>query len=103
MNPPSPRQAHLEPHPFHDDDEGSGINISKKRGPLYLIILYGISLGVSIGGLGAGLWGYHIVRTAPLDEDSRRMQRESYEKYFFGMQSVLVLVCTYAVLGVFLC
>lgn len=66
----------------------------KTRDPLYIIILYATSLLVSIGGLGAGIWGYCIVVTGPLDEYSKKVERAGYEKYFWGMQSVVVLVCT---------
>jgi hypothetical protein len=36
--------------------------------------------------------GYGIIITAPFDEQSKKDQREGYEKYFWGMQSIVVLV-----------
>jgi hypothetical protein len=63
-----------------------------KREPLYIMILYGLSFVASIGGLGAALCGYAITLTAPLDDYQRRQHRESYEKIFVGMKSVVILV-----------
>jgi len=54
--------------------------------------MYGLSFIISVGGLGAALWGYGIIFTAPFDEQSKKDQREGYEKYFWGMQSIFVLV-----------
>jgi hypothetical protein len=50
----------------------------QKRGPQYILIIYGLSFIISVGGLGAALWGYGIIITAPFDEQSKKDQREGY-------------------------
>ena len=60
--------------------------------PLYLLILYGSSSLISLGALSCAIWGYCIVKTAPFDDQSNDMEREGYEKHFWGMQSIVVLV-----------
>jgi hypothetical protein len=64
----------------------------KKRGPLHILILYGLSFVASVGGIGAALWGYTITLSGPLDEYQRKQHRESYETVFMGMKSVVILV-----------
>jgi hypothetical protein len=64
----------------------------RKRAPLHILILYGLSFVASGGGLGAALLGYIITLTAPLDDYQRKQHRESYEKVFVGMKSVVILV-----------
>jgi hypothetical protein len=59
---------------------------------LYICVLYALSLLVSIGGFGCGVWGYIIVLNAPFDESSKRRERKGYETNFLGMQSVLVFL-----------
>lgn len=70
-----------------------GIIQRRRRGPLHILILYGLSLVASIGGVAAALWGYTIVLTGPLDDYQRKQHRDSYEAVFVGMQSVVILVC----------
>lgn len=81
----------------HDiEDEARDIDFNAKfhppRDALHILILYALSCTLSIGGFGCGIWGYSIVRTAPFDEYSKKMERASYESNFLGMQSVLVFV-----------
>jgi len=64
----------------------------RQRAPLHILILYGLSFMASVGGLGAALGGYTITLTAPLDDYQRKQRRESYEKVFIGMKSVVILV-----------
>ncbi|PMD30392.1 hypothetical protein L207DRAFT_592518 [Hyaloscypha variabilis F] len=64
----------------------------RKRAPLHILILYGLSFVASGGGLGAALLGYIITLTAPLDDYQRKQHRESYEKVFVGMKSVVILL-----------
>jgi hypothetical protein len=40
----------------------------KKRTPLHILILHGLSFLASVGGLGAALRGYFISLTGPLDD-----------------------------------
>jgi hypothetical protein len=49
-----------------------------KRGPLYILIMYGLSFIISLGGLGAALWGHGIIITALFDEQSKKDQREGF-------------------------
>ncbi|RDW71708.1 hypothetical protein BP5796_07742 [Coleophoma crateriformis] len=82
-------------HISHEDDSSDILEDDmrrKTRDPLYVLILYGISFLVSIGGLGAAIAGYSIVITSPFDEDSKKMEEDSYETYFWGMQSVVILL-----------
>lgn len=93
---PAGAAEHSDPElaPYSDDARDAlPIDIRKKRrDPLYILILYGLSSTVSIGGLGCALWGYVIVVNAPFDERSKKQEREGYEEYFWGMQSIVVLV-----------
>jgi len=85
--------AGMEASPSAYDDESVVMNtIKKRRDPTHVFILYGLSIIVSIGGLGAAFWGYCIVRTAPFDKEHKQEQRESYESSFLGMQSIIVFV-----------
>lgn len=78
---------------FNDDERDIlAMDTQKRRDPLHILVLYGLSFSVSVGGLGAALWGYGIAVTAPFDEYSKKQEREGYEKYFWGMQSIVVLV-----------
>lgn len=91
-------EAALLNHRHSDDDLSSDIleldTPEKPRDPLYVLIFYGLSLLVSIGGLGCGLWGFVITSTGPFGKDSRNEHLENYLQNFLGMQSVLVLVYT---------
>jgi hypothetical protein len=78
-------------HGEHDDDDSIYPEMRKAKDPLYILIFYALSFVVSIGGFACTIWGYIIVRNAPLDEHSRKMERDGYEKYFYGMQSIWVL------------
>lgn len=87
----------LNPEPTDHDDDSLSLSlldseINKKRDPLYILIFYAFSLAVSVGGFGCAVWGYIIVRNAPFDEYHKKSERESYEKYFYGMQSIWVLL-----------
>lgn len=96
LNPAHVEDVNPELDPYSDDARDSTeteIPYRKtRRDPLYILIFYGLSFVVSVGGLGAAIWGYCIVMTAPFDEYSKKMEKESYQ-YFLGMQSIYVLVC----------
>ncbi|RDW66513.1 hypothetical protein BP6252_10148 [Coleophoma cylindrospora] len=82
-------------HVSYEDDSSDILEDDmqrRTRDPLYVLTLYGISFLVSIGGLGTAIAGYSIVITSPFDEDSKKLERDSYEKYFWGMQSVVILL-----------
>jgi len=82
----------LNPEPTDPVDEYLDQERRKKRDPLYLLVFYSLSLAVSIGGFACATWGYIIVRTASFDEYSKQAMRDSYEKYFIGMESVWILL-----------
>jgi hypothetical protein len=83
LNPAMASDTDLENEDLCDLQETEGQE--KKTGPLYILI-------ISVGGLGAALWGYGIIITAQFNEQSKKSQRKGYEKYFWGMQSIVVLV-----------
>jgi hypothetical protein len=88
LNPGGPQDSHDLEHEARDID----FQANPPRDPLHILILYALSCALSIGGVGCGIWGYSIVRTAPFDKYSKKMERESYESNFLGMQSVIVFV-----------
>ena len=96
--PLNPAQTDTDPelHPYCDDardvDELELPPRRKTKDPLYIRILYCLSVIISIGGFGSAIWGYCIVITAPFDDYSKKTRREGYEKHFYGMQSVVILV-----------
>ena len=95
LNPSRIENDDPEYNPSHPSDEASDIpTLKKRRDPLYLLILYGLSSLISLGALSCALWGYIIVISAPFDEQSKASERDGYEKYFWGMQSIVVLVRT---------
>jgi hypothetical protein len=98
LNPSSTSEEHdPEPAPYFEDtrDVLPTLQTPKnRRDPLYLLILYGFSFIVSVGGLGCALWAYGITVTGPFDERSKKEHRDGYESNFLGMQSVVVLVYT---------
>lgn len=77
---------------YYDSPDSIEMNTPPRRDPLYILILYGLSCIVSLGGLGAAIAGYVITITAPLDKDNKKWHRQSYEKNFWEMQSIVVLV-----------
>jgi hypothetical protein len=95
LNPAAVNEA-TDPELDPSNDESYDIlvmtTLRKRRDPLHILILYGLSFVVSMGGLGAALWDYGITITAPFDEDHKEDHKAGYEEVFFGMQSVVVLV-----------
>jgi len=95
LNPTALEEADPELNPYSDDAldilDPDNPHRKKRRDPLYILIIYGISLIVSTGGIGSAIWGYCIVITAPFDKYGKRMELDSY-RYFWGMQSVLILL-----------
>jgi len=57
-------------------------------------VMYSLTCLVSISGLGCGLWGWYIARTAPFTKNGRAKPGvlEGYEDNFLGMQSVIVFL-----------
>jgi len=95
IDPLNPASLEDEESAFNDDDTAiEDFEPPEKlpRDPLYILIFYGLSFLVSVGGFVCCIWGWRIALTAPFDDDSKKTQRESYEKYFIGMQSVVILV-----------
>jgi hypothetical protein len=90
LNPAMASDTDLENEDLCDLQETEGQE--KKTGPLYILIMYRFPFIISVGGLGAALWGYGIIITAQFNEQSKKSQRKGYEKYFWGMQSIVVLV-----------
>jgi hypothetical protein len=64
----------------------------RRRDPLYILILYGLSFTISLAGFACALSGYVITVTAAFDERSRKGHRADYEENFFNMQSIGILV-----------
>ena len=95
LNPSRTEDDDPEFNPSDPANEASDMpTLKKRRDPLYLLILYGLSSLISLGALSCALWGYIIVISAPFDEQSKASERDGYEKYFWGMQSIVVLVHT---------
>jgi hypothetical protein len=90
LNPAIVSDTDLENEDLCDLPETEGRE--KKRGPLYILIMYRLSFIISVGGQGAALRGYGIIITVPFDEHSKKDQREGYKKNFWEMQSIVVLV-----------
>jgi hypothetical protein len=90
LNPAMASDTDLENEDLCDLQETEGQE--KKTGLLYILIMYRFPFIISVGGLGAALWGYGIIITAQFNEQSKKSQRKGYEKYFWGMQSIVVLV-----------
>ncbi|KAH6684698.1 hypothetical protein B0J14DRAFT_17503 [Halenospora varia] len=65
---------------------------ARQKQPLYIFIAYSLSCAISAGGAGMALWGYHIVLTSPFDENSKERERDSYETFFWGMQSIIIFL-----------
>ena len=95
LNPGHSEDANPDFDPYSNDArdsiEDELPSLKKRRDPLYILILYGMSFVVSLGGLGCALWGYSIVLTAPFDKYGKKMELESYQ-YFLGMQSVIIFL-----------
>jgi hypothetical protein len=99
LNPSRTEDDDPEFNPSDPADETSDMPaLKKRRDPLYLLIFYGLSSLISLSALSCALWGYIIVITAPFDEQSKASERDGYEKYFWGMQSIVVLVHTITLL-----
>ena len=90
LNPAMASDTDLENEDLCDLQETEGQE--KKTGPVYILIMYRFPFIISVGGLGAALWGYGIIITVPFEEHSKKDQREGYKKNFWEMQSIVVLV-----------
>lgn len=77
---------------YYDSPDSIEMNTPPKKDPLHILILYGLSFVVSLGGLTAAIAGYVITITAPLDKENKKWHRQSYETNFLEMQSIVVLV-----------
>jgi len=81
---PNSDDGNDEPHVTETDTR-------KRKGPLWILVLYSLSLGMSLGGVGCAVWGYWIV-TAPFNEDRKKKQRDGCEISMFGMNIIVSLI-----------
>jgi hypothetical protein len=100
LNPAGAEATDLERNSYNDDSNSIldsndmlAMDTQKtKRDPPYILILYGLSFVTSVGGLGCALWDMESLLLR-LSTRTARSTRGQDEKYFWGMQSIVVLVC----------